>query len=217
MSGHTPWSEIKKSPEKRESDLIAWVDIETTGLQPASANTILEIAIVITDGNLRAQHMGPSVVINPGKSWWEVMDPYVQEMHTHNGLWEECMDSSKHMGDAEYEILTFLKEFEDGTPGLIPLGGSTISFDRSYLETWMPDLNAHLHYRNIDVTSFKETWRRWLPEVYARFPEKIEAHRAQADIIESLNMLRIIRENVMEGAICLSNKELGRTRNRVDL
>lgn len=215
MTGHTPWSEIKTArPEKRESDLIAWVDLETTGLQPASDNTILEIAVIVTDGNLRAQHMGPSLVINPGKWWWGKMDPYVQEMHTKNGLWAECGETGRTLKQAETEVLDWLKQWE--APGLMPLAGSTISFDRDYLTTWMPELTSFLHYRNIDVTSFKEVWRRWLPEVYKTFPPKIEAHRAQADIIESINMLRVIREKVMEGAMDLSGLS-ARELARVDL
>lgn len=181
-----------------DSSYIAWVDLETTGLDPEN-EVILEIAVIVTDGHLRVKRIGPSVVIRCGDWRLRQMDEFVQQMHTHNGLWKECVDTGTTVEDAEKQVLQFLENIAPA--GSVPLGGSTISFDRAFLAKHMPQLHDWFHYRNVDVTSFKEMWKRWLPEAADRMPPKQEAHRAQADIIESIEALRFFHDEVMKTSV----------------
>lgn len=184
------------SDDRPPSDLLAWLDLETTGLKPVENHHILEIAVVVTDGHLRMVNVGPSVVVRVSKAVLVMMETPVQEMHTKNGLWEECLESGKTLREAESTVLEWLEHFEEA--GRVPLAGSTISFDRAFLAYWMPQLHDWFHYRNVDVSTYKETFKRWLPQTVSRMPEKKEAHRAQADILESIDALRFFHNEIME-------------------
>lgn len=172
-------------------DYIAWVDLETSGIKPVQDHVIYEIAVVVTDGDLRSHHLGPNLVIHQTK----VPDnEYVFNMHTSSGLLQESLDSGITLEKAEREIYLFLENF--GEPGTIPLAGSSVHFDRRYMEEYMPQVEAFFHYRNIDSSTLKEVAQRWWPVLEAGIPEKAEIHRAQADILESIELMRFFKNGL---------------------
>lgn len=175
---------------KKESDLLCWIDCETTGLDKQN-DALLEVAVIITDGNLTKQEIGPIVVIhhNPVPE----MSEFVREMHTGSGLLKEIADSKLDMSSAELQLLQFVTPFAE--PGLVPMAGSTVEFDRAFLEREMPTLNAWFHYRTVNVSSLNEVCRRWQPHVYARKPKKRDIHRAQEDLFDSIANLRFHKSN----------------------
>lgn len=175
--------------------LLAWVDLETTGLRKRGEDSILEIAVIVTDGQLREQWYGPNLVLRSTEGELSQMPENVQEMHKHSGLWADCLESRLGVEEAESEVLAFLKQFAE--PGQVQLAGSTVNFDREFMETWMPDLAAWFHYRSMDVSSFKEAFKRWIPQLVEEMPKDQNAHRALADIEESIRALDFFRVRVM--------------------
>jgi len=178
---------------------LAWVDLETTGLEPFDRgdgirSRILEIGIIVTDGDLGFQHAGPNLQIDESIL---LPDGVVKEMHEKNGLLQEVAKSTVSLEDAEQQCLRFLEPF--GEPGTIPMAGSSVHFDRKFLNAYMPQLHDWFGYRNVDVSSFHEMWKRWLPQVYGRCPEKRDLHRTRPDLEDSINLLRYYRGRVMEG------------------
>ncbi len=161
-----------------------------TGLDLA-VDELVEVAVVITDYALEPVDPGFSVVIKPDPSAFANMGDFVREMHTASGLLEE-IPGGVSLADAEYQVLEYILRFvpENGTA---PLAGNTIGTDRAFLAKYMPRVDAHLHYRNVDVSSIKELSRRWFPRVYFQAPAKNGGHRALADILESIRELDYYR------------------------
>lgn len=176
--------------------LLAWVDLETTGLGKRGSDSILEIAVIVTDGCLRERWYGPNLVLRATEGELNQMDPNVQEMHKHSGLWDACLESNLGVAEAENQVLEFLVAFAG--PGEVQLAGSTVNFDREFMETWMPDLASWFHYRSLDVSSFKEAFKRWLPQLVDQMPKDKSAHRALADIEESIRALDFFYSRVMK-------------------
>lgn len=162
-----------------------------TGLD-LEVDELVEIAVVITDFELKVLDPGLSIVIKPDASALANMNDFVREMHTTSGLIEE-IPNGKSLAEAEYEVLEYVLKYAP-TARSAPLAGNTIGTDRMFLATYMPRLDAHLHYRNVDVSSIKELARRWFPRVYFNAPAKNGGHRALADILESIRELDYYRK-----------------------
>jgi oligoribonuclease len=176
------------------SEYIVWVDCEMTGLQ-VEVDEICEIAVVVTDQELKEVHEGLQLVVKPGRKALKNMGEFVTNMHTESGLLEE-MPGGVNVRDAEAEVLNYIKQWipEERTA---PLAGNSIGTDRMFLNRQMPTLDSFLHYRNIDVSSIKELTRRWYPRVYFQMPKKTGNHRALADIKESIKELKYYRKTVL--------------------
>ncbi|WP_314147316.1 oligoribonuclease [uncultured Leifsonia sp.] len=172
------------------SDRLVWIDCEMTGLD-LEVDELVEIAVVITDFDLNVLDPGLSIVIKPDASALENMSEFVREMHTTSGLIEE-IPNGKSLAEAEYEVLEYVLKFAPGARSA-PLAGNTIGTDRMFLAKYMPRLDNHLHYRNVDVSSIKELARRWYPRIYFNAPAKNGGHRALADILESIRELDYYR------------------------
>lgn len=165
------------------ADRIVWIDLEMTGLEP-DRDRILELAVLVTDGNLEVVAEGPELVLHQPESLLAGMDAWNTEHHTASGLVDRVRASTVTEAEAEAEVLAFLEAH--CAPGKCPLAGNSIHQDRRFLRRAMPRIDAFLHYRLIDVSTVKELVKRWLPDVYRHKPAKREAHRALDDIRESL-------------------------------
>ncbi len=164
-----------------------------TGLNP-EVDCLVEIAVVITNSELEILDEGLDLVIKPTVEGLANMNDFVREMHTSSGLIEE-FDSGLSVEEAEQAVLEYVKRFVPEAR-TAPLAGNTIGTDRMFLNRYMPELDSHLHYRNIDVSSVKELSRRWYPRVYFNMPKKDGGHRALADIKESIKELQYYRKTV---------------------
>jgi oligoribonuclease len=175
------------------SQNLVWIDCEMTGLN-VEKDSLVELAVVITDSELNVLDEGLTVVIKPRPESFENMGDFVRNMHQESGLLEE-LESGLDITDAERQILDYVKIYvpEEKTA---PLAGNSIGTDRMFINRYMPLLDSHLHYRNIDVSSIKELTRRWFPRVYFQLPKKDGGHRALADILESISELRYYRKTV---------------------
>ncbi|MGN6273501.1 MAG: oligoribonuclease [Protaetiibacter sp.] len=171
-------------------DRLVWIDCEMTGLD-LEVDELVEVAVVITDYQLEPVDAGFSIVIKPDASAFENMGDFVREMHTASGLLDE-IPNGVSLAEAEYEVLEYILRFVPDN-GTAPLAGNTIGTDRAFLAKYMPRVDAHLHYRNVDVSSIKELSRRWFPRVYFQAPAKNGGHRALADILESIRELDYYR------------------------
>lgn len=176
-----------------ENDRLVWIDCEMTGLD-LEVDELVEIAVVVTDFELRPLHEGFQAVIKPDESALEHMSEFVTEMHRASGL----IDQIPHgvtAADAEFQTLEYIQRFVP-LEGKAPLAGNTIGTDRMFLAKYMPRVDRWLHYRNVDVSSVKELSRRWYPRAYIHAPAKHGGHRALADIRESIRELAYYREAV---------------------
>lgn len=176
------------------SENLVWIDCEMTGLSP-EADCLVEVAVVITNSELEILDPGFEVVIKPRPDSWANMNDFVRNMHTESGLIDD-VENGLELAEAEAQILDYIKQFVPNAKEA-PLAGNTIGTDRMFLNKYMPELDQHLHYRNIDVSSIKELTRRWYPRVYFQLPKKDGGHRALADILESIQELRYYRQTVM--------------------
>ena len=155
---------------------------------------LVEVAVVVTDYDLVPVHPGFSIVIKPDQSALDNMGDFVRTMHTTSGLLEE-IPNGVSLADAEYAVLEYILQFVPGEQSA-PLAGNTIGTDRAFLSKFMPRVDAHLHYRSVDVSSIKELSRRWFPRIYFNAPSKNGGHRALADILESIRELDYYRKAV---------------------
>ncbi|MBA8815934.1 oligoribonuclease [Microbacterium halimionae] len=176
-----------------ENDRLVWIDCEMTGLD-LEVDELVEIAIVVTDFELRILDPGFQVVIKPDDSALANMNDFVTQMHTTSGLIEE-IPHGVSLADAEFQALEYIQRFAP-VEGKAPLAGNTIGTDRMFLAKYMPRVDRWLHYRNVDVSSIKELSRRWYPRAYFNAPDKNGGHRALADILESIRELAYYREAV---------------------
>jgi oligoribonuclease len=176
-----------------ENDRLVWIDCEMTGLDLA-VDELVEIAIVVTDFELRILDPGFQVVIKPDASALDNMSEFVTDMHRSSGLLEE-IPAGVSLADAEFQSLEYIQRFAP-LEGKSPLAGNTIGTDRMFLAKYMPRVDRWLHYRNVDVSSIKELSRRWYPRAYIHAPAKDGGHRALADIRESIRELAYYRQAV---------------------
>jgi oligoribonuclease len=172
---------------------LIWIDLEMTGLQPDS-DRIIEMAMLVTDAQLEVLAEGPVLVIHQPDEVLEAMDTWNKSTHKKTGLIERVRASSLSEADAERAALEFLDRHVP--PNNSPMCGNSICQDRRFLARWMPRLEAHFHYRNLDVSTLKELVRRWKPELMKGF-SKEGRHEALADILESLEELKFYRKAVM--------------------
>ncbi len=172
---------------------LVWIDCEMTGLD-LKADALVEVAVLVTDSELNVLGDGVQVVIKPPAEALEQMGDFVREMHVKSGLLP-LLESGMEMAEAEAEVLAYVREYVPEARKA-PLAGNTIGTDRAFLARDMPELEAHVHYRNVDVSSIKELAHRWFPRAYYNTPAKNGNHRALADIQESIEELRYYREAV---------------------
>ncbi len=176
-----------------ENDRLVWIDCEMTGLD-LDVDELVEIAVIVTDFELRTLDPGFQIVIKPDASALENMSEFVTEMHRKSGLLEE-IPHGVSLADAEFQALEYIQRFVP-LEGKAPLAGNTIGTDRMFLAKYMPRLDRWLHYRNVDVSSIKELSRRWYPRAFFHAPAKDGGHRALADIRESIRELVYYRQAV---------------------
>lgn len=165
-----------------------------TGLD-ATDNVIVEIATLITDDELNIVAEGPDLVIHTSEEELAKMDPVVVAMHEHSGLTEEIRRSTITLEEAGRATLEFITQHVP-EPRTVPLCGNSIGMDRRFLARYLPEIENHLHYRSIDVSTIKELAKRWYPEAASGYRKKASAHRAMDDIKESVTELRYWREHV---------------------
>jgi oligoribonuclease len=170
------------------------MDLEMTGLDPAK-DTIVEIATLVTDDQLEIIAEGPDLVVQATDEQLAGMVDVVREMHTRSGLLTEIQASTLTLEEAGEQTLTFLREHVPEA-GTVPLCGNSIGTDRRFLAAQLPEIEDHLHYRSVDVSSIKELARRWYPKIVLAAPRKVGSHRALGDIRESIEELRYYRERV---------------------
>ena len=168
-----------------------WIDCEMTGLSLES-DKLIEIAALVTDGDLNILGEGVDVVIHADDDALANMPDVVTKMHADSGLTEEVRASTVTLAEAEKLVLDYIRAHVT-TAGAVPLAGNSIATDRGFIARDMPELDAYLHYRMVDVSSIKELCQRWYPRIYFGQPEKGLAHRALADIRESIRELRYYR------------------------
>jgi oligoribonuclease len=173
------------------NDRLVWIDCEMTGLD-LDRDALIEIAALVTDGELNVLGDGVDVVIRPPDDALEQMVEVVREMHTSSGLLAELATGAS-LPEAEKAVLDYVREWVPD-PGKVPLAGNSVATDRSFIARHMSELDRHLHYRIVDVSSVKELARRWYPRVYYNAPAKTGNHRALADIRESIRELRYYRQ-----------------------
>ena len=169
---------------------MVWIDCEMTGLDLRN-DALVEVAALVTDFELNVLGEGVDLVIRPPAEAIKTMPDVVREMHTVSGLLSE-LEHGIPLADAEQEVLRYVREHVPEARKA-PLAGNSIATDRGFIARDMPELDAWLHYRMIDVSSIKELARRWYPRVYFAAPAKQGGHRALADIRESIVELRYYR------------------------
>ena len=173
---------------------MVWVDCEMTGLDLAR-DALIEVAVVVTDAELVPLDDGLDLVINVADDVLDTMIPFVRDMHASSGLTDAVRASRTTLGDAETAVLDYVRSHVPDVR-TAPLCGNSIATDRGFLARDMPRLDGHLHYRMIDVSSIKELAKRWYPRVYQSQPAKGLAHRALADIRESIQELAYYRQTL---------------------
>lgn len=179
----------------KKSDLnLVWLDCEMTGLDPEKER-IIEIAVIVTGPNLEPRIEGPVLVIHQEDAILNAMDAWNKGTHGRSGLIDKVKASTVTEAQAEAELIAFLAKYVP--KGTSPMCGNSIGQDRRFLVKYMPKLEAFFHYRNIDVSTFKELARRWKPEVYSAF-KKAQKHTALADVHESIEELVHYREHFLK-------------------
>src|SRR5215475_603775 len=175
------------------TDRLVWIDCEMTGLD-LKRDALIEIACLVTDGSLDLLDEGIDLVIKPPPEALDQMEDVVREMHTASGLLNE-LASGVTLAEAQDQVLGYVRK-HISEPRRVPLAGNSIATDRVFIARDMPELDAFLHYRMVDVSSVKELARRWYPRAYFASPPKRGGHRALADITESIQELRYYRETI---------------------
>jgi len=176
-------------------DRLVWMDLEMTGLD-VRRHVIVEIAVLVTGADLVALDDGIDLVVHQPPDALAEMDDYVRTMHTRSGLLPEIEASTTSLDDAGTAALQYVRSHVPEA-GTAPVCGNSIGVDRRFLDVELPELDGFLHYRSIDVSTLKELCRRWAPEVYRKRPSKQEAHRALADIHESIAELVYYRDHFL--------------------
>lgn len=177
---------------------IVWVDLEMTGLDP-KRHVIVEVAALVTDAELNILDQGIDLVVHASDAELGEMDDFVTRMHSENGLIEQIKASAVTIEEAEEAVLGLVKKHCDPAHPA-PLAGNSIATDRAFIRAHMPRLDQALHYRMIDVSTIKELTRRWYPKAYQNQPAKGMAHRALADIVESIQEMDYYRRAVFTPA-----------------
>lgn len=193
MSANTQGSSSKGSPR---SDLLVWIDLEMTGLDP-ERERIIEVATLVTDGDLQVIAEGPVIAVHQSDNLLAGMDEWNTRTHGGSGLTERVRNSRIETGEAERQTLDFLRQYV--APGTSPMCGNSIHQDRRFLEREMPELWAFFHYRNLDVSTLKELAKRWNPGALEGFSKR-NVHLAMDDIKESIAELAHYRKTLLKVA-----------------
>ena len=175
------------------NDRLVWIDCEMTGLS-LEQDALIEVATLVTDYELNILGDGIDIVIKPPAAALDQMNELVTKMHSDSGLLTE-LEGGVTLREAEERVLAYIRAYVP-EPGKAALAGNTVGTDRAFLARDMPELEAWLHYRIVDVSSIKELTRRWYPRAYFAAPAKSGNHRALADIAESIDELRYYRKAV---------------------
>jgi oligoribonuclease len=170
---------------------LIWLDMEMSGLLP-DTDRILELAAVVTDAELNVLGESPVFVVHQIDAVLDGMDAWNKGTHGRSGLIEKVKASTMTEAEASVQMIEFLKQFVPS--GKSPMCGNSICQDRRFMARYMPELESFFHYRNLDVSVFKELARRWKPEIYSGF-KKASKHTALADIYESIDELKYYREH----------------------
>jgi oligoribonuclease len=178
----------------QDSTNLIWIDLEMSGLRP-DADTILEVAIVVTGQNLQIVAEGPVRAVHQADGVLDGMDSWNKATHARSGLTERVRASTLSEADVEEEMLAFLARHVPS--GASPMCGNSICQDRRFLARWMPRLEGYFHYRNLDVSTLKELARRWKPEALGGFTKQSK-HEALADIHESIEELKYYRATILK-------------------
>ncbi|AXR73344.1 MULTISPECIES: oligoribonuclease [Auritidibacter] len=184
----------EKTPVENANRNLVWIDCEMTGLDP-DVDTLVEVAVLVTDSELNILGDGVDVVIKPSDAAVTQMNDFVTQMHTSTGLineWEQGMN----LQDASAVVMDYITT-HCPTPRTALLAGNTVGQDKLFLTKEMPAVTDHLHYRIVDVSSIKELAKRWFVDAYENAPEKSGNHRALGDIVDSINELRYYRDTIM--------------------
>ena len=178
------------------NDLLVWMDLEMTSLVDVTKDSIIEIAVVITDNNLDIVAEGPDIIVHADATVFESIPSDVLEIHRKSGIIEASIQSTVTTEQAEKEVLAFVEAHT--TPQSSPLCGNSIHMDRMFLRLHMPTLDSYLHYRCVDVSTLKGLAERWKPEVYEnwRSVRGEKKHRAKDDILKSIEELKFYRKHL---------------------
>ncbi|HLS44038.1 MAG TPA: oligoribonuclease [Ornithinicoccus sp.] len=180
---------------KAQADRIVWIDCEMTGLDIVN-DALIEVAALVTDFELNVLGSGVDLVIRPPDAALAIMGDFVRQMHTDSGLLDQLAEGTT-LEDAQAQLMEYVRHWVPESRKA-PLGGNTVSTDRAFLARDMPEVESHLHYRIIDVSSIKELSRRWFPRAYFAAPAKTGGHRALGDIRDSITELRYYRHSVFQ-------------------
>jgi len=172
---------------------LIWIDLEMTGLEPKT-DVIIEIATIVTDGQLNVLAEGPVLAIHQPDSIIDNMDEWNTKTHGNSGLVQRVKDSKINEQEAVKQTIEFLQQYIG--KGISPMCGNSVHQDRRFLNKYMPELENFFHYRNIDVSTLKELARRWAPEKLTGL-EKKGSHQALDDIRESIDEMKFYRQNIM--------------------
>jgi len=181
-------------PLKKSDQNLVWLDCEMTGLDPEKER-VIEIAVVVTGPQLTPRIEGPVLAIHQSDELLNLMDKWNKGTHGRSGLIDKVKASTVTEEDAQAQLLAFLAKYVP--KGVVPMCGNTIGQDRRFLAKYMPKLEAFFHYRNVDVSTFKELAKRWRPEVYSAF-KKHQRHTALADVHESIDELEHYRTHFLK-------------------
>lgn len=185
-------------PPLPKSDLnLVWLDCEMSGLDPHKER-ILEIAVIVTDAHLQVRVPGPVLAIHQDDALLAAMDAWNKGAHSRSGLIERVKASNIDEAAAQEQVLAFLRRYVP--KGKVPLCGNSISQDRRFLRRYMPGLDAFFHYRNVDVSTFKELALRWQPALVKGF-KKAQRHTALADVHESIDELLYYRQHFLQPSL----------------
>jgi len=178
----------------QDASRLIWIDMEMTGLNPET-DRIIEVALVVTDQDLKVQAEGPVRVVHQADEILDAMDSWNKGTHGRSGLIDKVKASVLSEAQVEEEMMRFL--FDLVPANASPMCGNSVCQDRRFLARYMPRLEAHFHYRNLDVSTLKELARRWRPAVLAGLT-KLSKHEALADIYESIDELKYYREHLLK-------------------
>ncbi|XP_026748989.2 probable oligoribonuclease isoform X1 [Galleria mellonella] len=180
---------------KSEAKRIVWVDLEMTGLD-IDKDHILEIACLVTDGDLNVVATGPNIVVHQPDNILANMNSWCVAQHGESGLTEASRNSKVSIQDAEKKVLEFVRRHAPEKK--CPMGGNSVYMDRLFIRKYMPKLDSYLHYRIIDVSTLKELAKRWYKKEYADLPQKKFRHRSIDDILESIQELKYYKETIFK-------------------
>jgi oligoribonuclease len=175
-------------------DVLVWLDMEMTGLDP-ERERIIEVATILTDGNLTEIAVGPELVIHQSDEVLAAMDDWNKKHHGGSGLVDRVKASTITDADAEAQTIAFINAHVPAKERPV-LAGNSIHQDKRFINRYWPALDKRLHYRMVDVSTIKELTRRWFPEMTSKVPAKKETHRALDDIRESIDELRWYRQHL---------------------